>query len=142
MRGGCSSSLRGRLERIVRDPELLEGLCELLAELAGELRPLSIVVAGSLARGEFVRGMSDIDVLVIVESVSDGERFRLRAVGSTDVEITVVGLGELVEAVRRGNQFYRRSLEEGVEVYGELLGPLRRALQLPGGGAPSPRRLG
>lgn len=130
MQAECSSLLRERLRRVVEDPEICEGLCEVIAELIDALRPISVVVAGSLARGRFVRGMSDIDVLVIVEHVSDEERFHLRAVGSTDVEITVVGLSELVQAVRAGNQFYRECLE-GLEVYGELLGALRRKVGLP-----------
>jgi len=51
--------------------------------------------------------------------------------GSTDVEITVMSLDELVEAVKRGNQFYRECLD-GMEVYGELLPELRRRAGLHG----------
>jgi len=131
MQAGFSTSLRERLSRAVEDPELLEGICSIVAELVRAFRPLSVVVAGSLARGRFVKGVSDVDLLVVVERVRDEYRFHLRAVGSTDVEITVVGLDELVEAVRRGNQFYRECLD-GVEVYGELLPELRRRAGLHG----------
>lgn len=40
-------------------PEL-EGLVE---ELVGEYRPVAIILAGSLAQGRFVRGLSDVDIL-------------------------------------------------------------------------------
>jgi len=131
VQAGYSSSLRERLSRVVEDPELLEGLCAIVAELVEALRPLSVVVAGSLAGGRFVKGVSDVDLLVVVDRVRDEDRFHLRAVGSTDVEIAVVGLNELVEAVRRGNQFYRECLD-GVEVYGSLLSELRRRAGLNG----------
>jgi len=126
-----SAEVLRRLSRVVEDPELLEGLCAIVAELVEALRPLSVVVAGSLARRRFVKGVSDVDLLVVVDRVRDEDRFHLRAVGSTDVEITVVGLDELVEAVRRGNQFYRECLD-GVEVYGSLLPELRRRAGLQG----------
>jgi len=117
---GCSSSLERRLREIVDDLEILEGLCGIITEFIERFRPLSVIVAGSLARRQFVKGMSDIDLLVVVEKVKDEDRFHLRAVGSTDVEITVVGLDELIQAVRTGNQFYRECLD-GVEVYGDML---------------------
>jgi len=48
-----------------------------------------------------------------VEKVSDKERFHLRAAGPANVEITVVGLKEFIQAVASGNEFYRRCIEEG-----------------------------
>jgi len=121
---GCSSSLERRLREIVDDLEILEGLCSIITEFIERFRPLSVIVAGSLARRQFVKGMSDVDLLVVVEKVKDEDRFHLRAIGSTDVEITVVGFDELIQAVRTGNQFYRECLD-GVEVYGDMLSTVR-----------------
>ena len=124
MRGVSSSLRRDLLGRILAENRvewLYEGLVGLLEELVERYRPLAVIVAGSLARGEFVYGLSDIDVLVVVEGAVDGlERFQLRAVDGVDVEVTIVPLGELVVAVESGNQFYTSALCEGVVVYGGL----------------------
>ncbi len=100
--------------------ELYEPLAALLERLIERYRPLAVILAGSLAEGRFVRGLSDIDVLLVVEGgVGRLDRFRLYAVGDVDVEVTLVSLGELVEAVRGCNPFYRSALCRGVVVYGE-----------------------
>jgi len=117
--------LEERLRGIVKDREILEGLSAIIRELVERFHPISVIIAGSLAEGRFVKGLSDIDILVVVERVRDEDRFHLRAIGDTDVEITVVGLEELVEAVRRGNEFYRRGLR-GVEVYGGIVEAVKR----------------
>jgi len=98
-------------------------------ELIERFKSLSIILTGSAARGRFVKGLSDVDLLVVVESVSDKKRFHLRAAGPANVEITVVGLEELIQAAALGNEFYRRCVEEGVEVYGNLLEEIRRRVQ-------------
>jgi len=125
--------LEERLRGIVKDREILEGLSAIIRELVERFHPISVIIAGSLAEGRFVKGLSDIDILVVVERVRDEDRFHLRAIGDTDVEITVVGLEELVEAVRRGNEFYRRGLR-GVEVYGGIVEAVRRLAHGGGGG--------
>ena len=83
MPGRCSRSLEERLRGLFDRPstrDLVGGLARLIHELVLELRPLAILLAGSLARGEFVRGMSDIDLLVVSPSVRGlrlDERIRL-----------------------------------------------------------------
>lgn len=110
--------LRERLGNALRR-ELVEDLEKIVRELIERYRPVSIIIAGSLARGEFVEGLSDIDILVVIEGDPGKDRFLLRAVGDVDVEITVVGLRELLEAIERGNEFYLQALR-GIEVYGDL----------------------
>ncbi|ABL78733.1 nucleotidyltransferase domain-containing protein [Thermofilum pendens] len=112
---------RVRLREVLRCgalEDLVPGLERVVDELVERYRPLEVIVAGSLARGEFVRGLSDVDILVVVErEVSDSERFALRSVGDVDVEVTVVSRRELEEAVAAGNPFYAEAFERGVRVY-------------------------
>jgi len=113
------------LKEIVEHEDVAEGLKNVVLELVEKFKPLSIILAGSVARGRFVKGLSDVDLLVVVENVSDKERFHLRTAGPANVEITVVGLEELIRAATSGNEFYRQCVEEGVEVYGSLLEEIR-----------------
>jgi tRNA nucleotidyltransferase (CCA-adding enzyme) len=44
--------------------DLVEPLAKLVEGLVAELRPAKVILAGSLAGGEFVRGLSDVDLLL------------------------------------------------------------------------------
>ncbi len=102
--------------------DALQDLEKLLEDLVEEYRPVSIILAGSLARGRFVRGLSDIDILVVTErSIPKDKRFLLKAVKDVDVEVTVISLDELTKAVKGGNEFYLSALMHGIEVYGNML---------------------
>ncbi|MEM4971771.1 MAG: nucleotidyltransferase domain-containing protein, partial [Sulfolobales archaeon] len=77
--------LRRRLKEIldrdnIRDLiDVLEGLVE---ELVSRYRPVRIILAGSLAEGRFVRGLSDIDLLVVVRDLDASmDRFTIYGVG-------------------------------------------------------------
>ena len=109
------------MEKLLDKPatrDLLEGFSALVEELISSLRPLAILVAGSLARGRFVRGMSDIDLLVLTEEPpSKRDRFRLVNVGGVDVEITVLGFEEALRSAEEGNFFVRDALENGITIY-------------------------
>lgn len=113
-----------RLRRLLDRPnleDLYEGLRNLVEELAASLDPVAVVVAGSLARGEFVRGMSDIDLLVLVRGApSRHERFCLRNVEGVDVEITVYQVEEAVRSAEAGNFFILDALANGVVIRGRL----------------------
>jgi predicted nucleotidyltransferase len=78
--------LRERLREILRgtSTEDLGGpLEEPIGELVGKLDPVAVVVAGSLAKGWLVRGLSDVDVLVVVDRpVRNEERFSLAPLGA------------------------------------------------------------
>ena len=116
--------LRRRLAEILDKPntkDLVEGLEAILLELVERYKPVSILITGSLAKSRFVRGLSDIDILVVTESsVEKHDRFLLRAVKDVNVEVTVYTLDEVVRSIERGNQFIVDAVEEGFEVYGEL----------------------
>lgn len=124
--------LREKLAELVRGTsaeDLLDGLESVVRELVSRYEPLSVLVTGSLARREFVRGMSDIDVLVVTERrVAKRERFLLRAVRDVDVEVTVLSLDEVERAASSGNQFVIEAVERGVEVYGSAKPLLLRTL--------------
>jgi len=58
--------------------DLEEPLERLLRELIERYEPVAVVMTGSLAKGRFVRGLSDVDILVVVDCpVRDEERFSL-----------------------------------------------------------------
>lgn len=109
------------LREILRGPglaDLAPGLERIVREVIELYSPSEVILAGSLARGEFVRGLSDIDLLVIVDyDVSDEKRFTLRAVEDVDVEITVVSRKELEQAISSGNMFYAEALRHGIKIY-------------------------
>jgi len=113
--------LRERLREILRGTsaeDLLEPLEELLVRLIERFNPVRILISGSLARRRFVRGLSDIDVLVIVDyDIPNYVRFELATVKDVDVEITVISRGELERALREGRKFYVDAVKYGVEVY-------------------------
>lgn len=124
MRKPSSSSWETKLGELLSRPnvgDLYEGLRDLLAELINALSPVAILVIGSLARGEFVRGMSDIDLLILIERApGKQERFFLRNVRGVDVEIVVYGLGEAVRSAEEGNPLILDALRNGVVIYGHL----------------------
>ncbi len=92
--------MRDRLEALARLNKsiapLLGRLEEVLKELVDELRPRLLVVAESLARGEFVKGLSDVDVLA-VQDEEPRQRFALRSVDGVDVEVACMSLAEVEE---------------------------------------------
>ncbi len=101
------------------DNEILE-IEEIIEELITKYNPISIILAGSIARGKFIRNLSDIDILVIIDKkIRDKERFMLKAISNINIEITIVNIDELKEAIKRGNQFYKEAIK-GIEVYGNL----------------------
>jgi len=115
--------LRERLKRILKDTVIesyVEGLESIIRELILKYRPLSIIIAGSLAKDEFVMGLSDIDVVVITKEDPGKNRFMLRAIENTDVEITFLSIDEVFQAIHTGNQFVIDAIISGKEVYGDI----------------------
>ena len=111
--------LKGRLRIPESASDILEGLETIIIEIVQTFNPISIVVTGSLAEGRFVRGLSDVDLLVILgRPVPESERFMLRTVKDVDVEITLVSVEELKRAVAEGRDFYIQALRSGIVVYG------------------------
>jgi len=84
------------LKGIVEHEEASESPKNVMLEFIEKFKPSSIVLAGSAACSRSVKGLCGMDLLVVVENISDKERFHLRVAGSANVEITVVGLEELI----------------------------------------------
>jgi tRNA nucleotidyltransferase (CCA-adding enzyme) len=65
MRGGLSNMLEVKLKEIIKNnPSIMDlekDLKMLINEIIEKIKPKAIILAGSLAKGKFVRGMSDID---------------------------------------------------------------------------------
>jgi len=98
--------------------DLEEPLEKLLHELVKRYEPLAVIIAGSLAQGRFIRGLSDVDILVVVDHpVRDEERFSLAPLKDVDAEVTVVSREELEKAVTAGNEFYLDAVKNGKVVY-------------------------
>ncbi len=109
--------------------DLIDGVESIILRIIEKLRPKSVIIAGSLAKSKFVRGLSDIDILVVTsEEPKVEERFLLTAVDDVDVQLTAYSISEVIEGLNRGNPFVVDAVEHGLEVYGELMGELKRML--------------
>ncbi|GAB6946716.1 hypothetical protein JCM16161A_08460 [Vulcanisaeta sp. JCM 16161] len=91
-----------------------------------DLNPIAVFIIGSMARGEFVLGMSDIDLVVIVSGESP---FRAKVIGSSlgDVEVMVFTLGEFCSH-HMDNNIMLEALRIGIPIIGdpgELMRPCR-----------------
>jgi hypothetical protein len=81
---------------------------------------LRIILAGSLAGRRFVRGLSNIDLPVVVRNLETNmNRFTIYGMRDVDVEIAFVTEEGLREAVRSGREFYISALERGITIYSE-----------------------
>jgi predicted nucleotidyltransferase len=110
-----------------------------LAQLAARLSPapVSVVVFGSLARGE--AGVeSDIDFVVVRPAAvgEDSEAWRegveawrreVRRLSGNAVEIVEVGVGEIGRLLRGRRPMWRDVVRDGVVVFGAPLAELRAA---------------
>lgn len=96
---------------------LIEPLEQLLDRIIMELRPLRIIITRSLAERKFVRGLSDIDILVITDYEPGDKRFISTSVRDVDVEITVISTHELEKALQENREFYVNTLRQGIIVF-------------------------
>lgn len=94
-------------------------------EIISNLRhfhPKKIVLFGSMTKGKFVEGKSDIDLLVITDtgknSVDRYTRVRLALTSSCPFDIFVLTKKELREKLRT-NFFFREIMQEGNTIYEE-----------------------
>jgi predicted nucleotidyltransferase len=113
--------LRSRLDEVFqRNPsaiDLKEEFEQLLSAIISRIKPLAIILAGSMAKGKFVRGMSDIDLLIVA---SESEpRFFIWAVKDVDVEATVYTLEDLLHSIENGNQFIIDAIKNGITLVSE-----------------------
>jgi len=112
--------LREKLKEILNGTsawDLAEPLESFLKSLIEELKPLKIIISGSLAKRRFVRGLSDIDILVVVDQdVPRDKRFMLTSLDGVDVEVTVVSKQELEKALEEGRGFYVEAVKHGAVI--------------------------
>ncbi len=78
---------------------------------------LTVVVFGSAARGRYVRGLSDVDVLVVTRG-EPRQRALTRGLALGDVNVIYMSREEFCDALRRGNQVALEALTHGVTVHG------------------------
>lgn len=98
--------------------DLIEDLERLIDKLIDCYKPLRIILAGSLAKGKFVRGLSDIDLLIITSNIEASiDRFIVYNIEDVDVEVTIVTEDELREALELNRDFYVRALNKGIVLY-------------------------
>jgi predicted nucleotidyltransferase len=119
--------LRSRLDEVFqRNPsaiDLKEEFEQLLSAIISKVKPVAIILTGSMAKGRFVRGMSDIDLLIVA---SESEpRFFIWAMKDVDVEATVYSLEDLLRSIENGNQFIIDAIKNGIMLVGEDI--IRRA---------------
>lgn len=121
------------MRRIVKNnpsiTDLENDLKVLVNEIIEKLKPKAIILAGSIARGKFIRGMNDIDMFLIVEKIN--YRTLLKAVKDVNVEITMYTYDEALESIKRGNQFVKDAIENGILLLGrEILDRIRHSSEI------------
>jgi len=121
------------LRRIVKNnpsiTDLENDLKVLVNEIIEKLKPKAIILAGSIARGKFIRDMNDIDMFLIVEKIN--YRTLLKAVKDVNVEITMYTYDEALESIKRGNQFVKDAIENGILLLGrEILDRIRHSSEI------------
>jgi len=80
-------------------------------------RALSIVVFGSAARGQYVRGLSDVDILVVTAG-EPARRALTRGLSIGDVNVVFMSRDEYCHALKVGNQIAVEAWKHGIVVYG------------------------
>ncbi|MEM2193471.1 MAG: nucleotidyltransferase domain-containing protein [Candidatus Methanomethylicia archaeon] len=121
------------MRRIVKNnpsiTDLENDLKVLVNEIIEKLKPKAIILAGSIARGKFIRDMNDIDMFLIVEKIN--YRTLLKAVKDVNVEITMYTYDEALESIKRGNQFVKDAIENGILLLGrEILDRIRHSSEI------------
>ena len=118
--------LRKVVEKNPSLSEVINELHKLLIELNEELKPLAIIITGSIAKGEFVMGLSDIDIVLIINEAHRHSRFLLRVIRNINVEISIYSLDEVKKAIEIGNQFITTAINSGIVIKGlEIIEELR-----------------
>ncbi len=112
-------SLKRTLDRISSENPsftLREGLQELVSSLKERYNPDAIILAGSLAERRGVRGLSDIDILIITRRIQEPahrNRFELRSIDGVDVNIATYTMEEAKEGIKSLNFFLINAINIG-----------------------------
>lgn len=124
MRNPSSSSLRKKLnEAVTKSPsfKLEDQLSDFLLSLIEEFEPKTLVLAGSLARGEWVKGSSDIDIILVTEQIKDHpptDRFRLSSINGVNVNLSIYTKEEIIEGMKSLSFFILDAIKDGVPLLG------------------------
>ncbi len=107
-----------------------ESLLKRILEALREVEPQLVLLHGSYARGDFLEGVSDVDLLVVSErfrGVPIGERISLLAYAlrriTPPVEAVGYTLDELLERIEGLDPYVLAAVEEGVVVLDEGVYP-------------------
>lgn len=114
-----------------------ESVLEQLGALAGQMdpTPVSVIVFGSLARGE-ADALSDVDIVLVRPSdvdedddpwasSADGWRTAAQRLTGNAVQVIEIDEGELARRLRRPAELWANVLRDGVIVHGVPLETLR-----------------
>ena len=91
-------------------------------DLSRRVPVTAVVVAGSVARGDF-NVWSDVDVVVVAETLPERAVDRVTLLLSEapgGIQPTGYTPSELVQALRRGDRLVRSALGEGIVVFGSI----------------------
>jgi predicted nucleotidyltransferase len=94
---------------------------KLISETVEEFDPKCVVLTGSLASGKWIKGSSDVDLLFVTEragSLSNPDRFRLRSINSTDINMAFFTEEEVLEGIKSLSFFFISAMD-GVPLVGE-----------------------
>ncbi|MHA1593307.1 MAG: nucleotidyltransferase domain-containing protein [Candidatus Baldrarchaeia archaeon] len=99
----------------------IDGLKKLILEILRKYKPKAIIIAGSLAEGKWIRGMSDIDILVITDAVR-GEKLTMRSfitsINEVDAQVSMFTEEEVLMGMDNLNFFFISAIYYGIPVYG------------------------
>ena len=101
--------------RLSPSREELEEAVEAAAE-GGDV--VAVYLFGSAARGRFVRGLSDVDLLAVTRG-PPRHRAKTSRISAGDVNVVYMSVEEVCEAYRRGNNLVKEALEEGILLAGQ-----------------------
>ncbi len=119
------NSLKTMLNRVSSENAsftLKEELQQLVTTLLERYNPDTIILAGSLAEGKWVRGLSDIDILIVTErarGMAHVNRFELRSIDGVDVNIAVYTMDEVIAGIKSLNFFVINAISSGVALYND-----------------------
>jgi len=91
----------------------------LIGKLESELKPLSIVLFGSTARGEDDSG-SDLDLLIISKNKKELDLSKFEKKLKREINYSVYSPSEWSKKAGQDKPFYQRILIEGIPLRGEL----------------------